>query len=440
MKDRHIDPQDFFQALFFYGRHEERPAWEIHLHFLKRCPVCLGWVLAYFGLESVEELETLRSPWGDLGARSEEARSAPLLGWLDTLPEGERLQQARTDPKLHQGYVVESLLRRCRKRWAREPARALEDTRLAQAILPHLSPHSEAVSLILGVEELTARVWAYRGNVLRILSDLSGAEEAFLQAKAALVEGWFEERVPAEVLALEASLLGDQGRFQEALETVDDAIGLYRLIEEWHLQGRQLLKRAKIRVEAGEMDGVLEDLRRGVALLEPSKEPRLRFVAASIELHLYCETGRTREARALAPEARRLAEEHGSRSDRLRVRWCEGRIAAGEAAGSEAEEAFSEVRAGFLDQDNAYDAALVSLDLVLLYLRQGRTGEVKELAGQMLPIFESREVHAHALAALILFHDAARQEQATTDFVRELGAYLRRARFDPSLRFRELPL
>lgn len=63
------------------------------------------------------------------------------------------------------------------------------------------------------------------------------------------------------------------------------------------------------------------------------------------------------------PEARRRVEECGSSTDRLRVRWCEGLIAAGTGSSGVAERLFLEVREGFLREGNAYDAALVSLDL-----------------------------------------------------------------------------
>ena len=70
-----------------------------------------------------------------------------------------------------------------------------------------------------------------------------------------------------------------------------------------------------------------------------------------------------------------------------------------------------------------------------LYLREGRTEEVKRLAEAMLPIFTAADVHREALAALIIFVEAAKQEQLTIALTRDIGKYLRDARVDPSLRF-----
>jgi len=44
--------------------------------------------------------------------------------------------------------------------------------------------------------------------------------------------------------------------------------------------------------------------------------------------------------------------------------------------------------------------------------------------------------HDPSYAALLLFRDAVRQERLTTDLVRELVAYLKKARIHPELRFR----
>jgi hypothetical protein len=60
---------------------------------------------------------------------------------------------------------------------------------------------------------------------------------------------------------------------------------------------------------------------------------------------------------------------------------------------------------------------------------------VKRLAEEIVPIFAAQDVHREAIAALMLFQEAARQEQLTIRAVREYVKYLREARTDPSLRF-----
>jgi hypothetical protein len=97
----------------------------------------------------------------------------------------------------------------------------------------------------------------------------------------------------------------------------------------------------------------------------------------------------------------------------LRLLWLEGKIAAGFERIEEAERAFLVTRNGFILQGGGYDTATVSLDLALLYAKQGRTAELRELAGEMRKIFAAEDVHREAIAALLLFEDAAKREIVT---------------------------
>ena len=93
------------------------------------------------------------------------------------------------------------------------------------------------------------------------------------------------------------------------------------------------------------------------------------------------------------------------------------------------------MRQDFLAEKIAYDYALVSLELAALHLEQGRTGLVKEIAEEMLWIFEGEKVHKEALAALTLFRQAATVEEARAEWTRRMVKYLYRAQSNPRLRF-----
>jgi hypothetical protein len=121
--------------------------------------------------------------------------------------------------------------------------------------------------------------------------------------------------------------------------------------------------------------------------------------------------------------------------DRLRWRWLEAEMAANDDHLPEAESLLLSVRQEWIDRGIGYDAALVSLDLAQLYARQGRTAEMKELASQMLPIFQAQDVHREALAALLLFREAAQAERAGLELLEQMRGYLDRARLHPDERF-----
>ncbi|HEX5719862.1 MAG TPA: hypothetical protein VF179_27150 [Thermoanaerobaculia bacterium] len=140
-----------------------------------------------------------------------------------------------------------------------------------------------------------------------------------------------------------------------------------------------------------------------------------------------------REAAALLPELRELAATHGSAQDRVRLDWVEGRVAAGLGDHDRARRLLTQVRQTFVEEGNAFDAALVGLDLSISHLQEGKTAEVRELADEMVTVFRDLEVAREPMAALLLFQDAARRETATAELAREVAASLTRAR-------REAPL
>jgi hypothetical protein len=106
----------------------------------------------------------------------------------------------------------------------------------------------------------------------------------------------------------------------------------------------------------------------------------------------------------------------------------EGRIARREGRPVDAEAAFVEVQQGFAARGLGYDAALVALDLAALYAAQGRSAEVARLAAGMIAIFRSCDVDRETIAALAVFRRAAEMEAVTVEMLRDIGAYLERAR------------
>ena len=64
----------------------------------------------------------------------------------------------------------------------------------------------------------------------------------------------------------------------------------------------------------------------------------------------------------------------------------------------------------------------------MILLERGDTGELKRLASEMIPLFESRDDHQKALAAFLLFQKAAEAEQVTLDLLRELASSVELAR------------
>lgn len=422
MQDEHIDPEEFLLVMDEYADRHWREAFRTHLHFVRGCPECATRILRAFELKSLDELALHHDPCSMLLRRNIQIKGAAVVAWLESLPPEDRLAAIERDQNLKTQIVLHGLLRRARELWSQAPGKALVLTELALAVAPKLIESKEDLD---EQWELPALVWAYHGNVLRILSDLREADRAFRKAATILARHPCDHQIIAEVHGLKASLRRDQRRYDEAQAAIDKAIRLYGDRGQWHLQGHHLLTSAYIRCEAGDHEAALADLHRAEPLLDTNENPRLQWVAAGIHLYLLCETSRFAEASAYAPHARKLAAEYGGAADLLRVRWCEGRIAATLGPQEQAETDFREVREGFIELGIGYDAALVSLDLAVLYAEQGRTAEIRELAQQMLALFESRGVGTEALAAAFLFSKATLQETATAQALADVREWLK---------------
>jgi hypothetical protein len=166
-------------------------------------------------------------------------------------------------------------------------------------------------------------------------------------------------------------------------------------------------------------------------ILEEADElsvPRLSLaVRHNLAFSLFA-CGRSEEARRLVPGIRKQHLLTGNAVDLNRFKWLEGQIAVDSDRLGEAEALFLEVKQFFVDKGMSHDVALVSLDLALVYLRQGRVSELKALASEMLTIFRALKVHQETLAALAFCRKALEVEQMTVGLVSELATGLEKAR------------
>ncbi len=360
--------------------------------------------------------------------------AAGLLEELTAMPGVERSERIRTEVRFHALKLCDLLLGRSREAWFRDPARGVELARLAVEVAGWLDVGYYGEAL---VEEERALAWAYLGNALRISSDLRSAEEALLRALEHYRRGGEDALTGAQVLSFMASLRTSQGRFKEAAGLLDRAILVYRDSNEGHLEGRALIKKGLAIGYSGRVKTAIRLIRGGLSRIDLAEEPHLLISARHNLIGFLNESGRSEEALRVLEQTRGLYFTLGDPTHLIRLRWLEGRISRDLGRLDQAEAALREARDGFVEHGIGFDAARVSLDLATVYLQQGRTGELKGLAEEMVPVFESRDVHQEALAALLLFRQAAEAEEVTLGLLEKIGGYLQRARQNPELRFGE---
>jgi tetratricopeptide (TPR) repeat protein len=387
-------------------------------HLLQRCPVCRRRV------EGIRRLQERFDHWNESVVVREGQEAPRLLAKLMELPEEARFRRLSSEESFHTWGLNQLLLQQSRERAHSEPRQAVELAELAVEVVDHLPTepyHPEWVG------DLKARSWAVLGNARRVVGELVSAEAAFRRALA-LLEGKSTGRpqVRAEVVDLLASLRREQGRLAEALSLLDEMESLYRRAGDDHMVGKSLLKRAVTLHEKGDTHRAVEILGRATSLLDPARQAQLPLFARQ---HLVCYL----IALERFPEARERLIELSSSYDwkepqRQRLRWAEAQIAQGLEEWETAETLYLELQTWFLNHDLPFDAALVSLDLALLYKETDRDEELQRLASQILPLFQTRGVGREALASLLLFQQALERKTLTAELLREMRDIVRRRR------------
>lgn len=300
---------------------------------------------------------------------------------------------ARANSRYRSSALVDRLLAECRAEMIRKPQQALE---LAEAAALVLERSYDLGRLVLA--------HALAANACRLLADFRAAGRRFESARAFLVSV-ADLAVWAEVDGLEGSLASDLRDFGRAAELLSRSITLWSFIDE-RRAARPLVSLAITyyrRGGTGDYNRAIALSRRAADLIDEAAEPFLALaVRHNVALYL-TEAGQPREAaRYLAPLLPRYRDHP---EQYLQLRWLEGRIKVGLGDAGAAEQAFRYVRDQYL-KDAPYDAALVSLDLALLYLRQRRTAELRQLIHGVLPIFQAHGIEREALAALRLLAEA----------------------------------
>jgi len=344
---------------------------------------------------------------------------------LKPLPLADRRDLVRVFPHYRSWALVVKVCRESERRAAHDAAEAVELAEFALFIAEHC-PGEES-----WCARIQAEAWGFLGNARRVANDLDGADAAFARSKQFLeiTAGADPDLLDASLLPdLEASLRRDEHRFSEALKLIDQA---REASDGDAAAGRLLLQKEHVLCLMGDYEGALAVLDEAKPLIEKANEPGLLFALRFNTADNLCRLERYAAARALLPKVRQLALDQGNALSLTRVLWLAAKVDAGQGRSEEAIEALLQVQRDFTVRRLPYDAALSSLDLALIWLERGCTVEVRELALGMAWIFRAKGIHREALAALAIFCEAAREEEATVELTRQVIADVEKIRRTP---------
>lgn len=297
-----------------------------------------------------------------------------------------------------------------------------------------------------GMGEAHVLALAHQGNALRALGRLPEAGGCFERARR-LIRGGIVTTEAREVIAdlrvyaklawLEGNYYRELGEWDAAEERLNRAALFCTIAGDLDSINGITLSLAELYVRSGNAADALEAATNLLKHLSERKEPQLywitRFNYAGYlaEAELY-ETAKKELGACLASP--------GFPRDAFmerRMLWLGGRIDRELGDLAAAEPKLAAVRAGYLEEGSGINMAVASLDLALVYLAQGRTAELKQTAEELTVIFGANDVHDEAMAALMLFQEAVRQEQVTAAYLGRLRKYLERSRYQPGLAFEE---
>ena len=364
--------------------------------------------------------------------REARRRVEEILARLETSPVARRLGVLRKIPEASVWAAGRMLFERSFAAGFEAPERAMELARLAVAVAEE---STAAPADTRSRSDLLAEAWAHLGNALRIGSELREAAAAFELARRHRADGTGDPLLHARLLSLEASYHADRSRFQEAIALCRRADRRLRQVGDEAGRARLLIQEAGLHVHLGAMATAIDRLEEAIDHADTAREPRLALVVLHNLISYLDQLGRHEDAFERLDEARRLAGKLGHRLDLVRLRWLEGRIAAHRGEVEDAETCWNEAREAFAANGMAYDAAMVSLETAALYSRQDRRDELRRLAVEMLPIFESCELYEGVQVALRVFSEAARAEEADVELIDRVTSFLDAARDRPDLEF-----
>jgi tetratricopeptide (TPR) repeat protein len=264
---------------------------------------------------------------------------------------------------------------------------------------------------------------AHMADACRAVGDLPWAEELFADARSVVAsQEVTDPRVVARIDRLEGTFRKVQDRWAEAEKLLSRAAVLYETSGDLVETSHALLGLGGVYFHQGSVDRAIETVQAALEILPADTEPLLYAYCRHNLIVYLAEAGRYEEAEELL-ERDEVYDLILKPRMQLRLLWARGKIAL--LTGKKAEPFLLEARDWFLDEDLGYEAAMVSLDLAYLYLKEGRMSDLQRLTKELVVLFQAQAFDRGAMTALLLFRDAVRREQGTVAMVEEVMGLLR---------------
>lgn len=407
-------------------------------HLKAICPTCRDAMDVYAaqaasrGAERPEDygrtIETVqqRLESEERSARAEERQARRWLREILRLPRGKRKGRIRGAYKYFQGRRFgELLLDAARDALPEDPAESLSLAEGAETSARKTNPDYPDPNLLVPA-------LALQGNAHRALGADRKAEELLVKARGLLeTTPVVDLTIYAELDSFTGMLYKEQRRLDEAARLFHRAALLYRLVGETERVAKQRRKLAYIHYLRHEYDAGIKVLDQVLTRASRPSGPELNDHLHACIIHtlalLFHAKGDLDRTEATLDAHHDLLDSTGG-GMRFRVVWLRARVAWSREELERARELFEEAHRRAEARGIPFDVSVVSLELALVHLVEGRTDLVKTLATRAARVFAEEDIQHETLAAVRLAEEAARREEATRELLETTIAGLEHAR------------
>ncbi|HKH48467.1 MAG TPA: hypothetical protein VKM72_27710 [Thermoanaerobaculia bacterium] len=445
---RHVTDADMEQLLS--GRLESSEEQVLLRHLLSRCRFCRKHLELIAEILSDEGDEGIDAPFEDPGYdlaidralaaaetavphwREEASRVTRNLAEAPQHPRGV-LDLPKETPDEFSWSWVETLLQVIPAERYRDPQHMLMLALSAEAQAKELRQSGLYASALAA--DLHARALSELANAFRINDQFAEATGLLNQAYAAQKEGTGDPLVLARILSVGASLRAAERHLDVAIEALNAAYQIYSTVGETHLAGQALVTKGIHIAHTGHYAEAAKILQEGLDRLDIASDPQLAVTGQYNYIYNLELSGDYRRASRLLLESGLREAFADEPLNLLKLRWLEGKIHVGLGRLRQAETALTAARQGFFAKSQSYDAALVGLDLLAVWLRQDKAAKAQELAEDVLETFVDLGIRPEALKAVRYLREACLQRAATPVLVKTVVDFLRQSEWQPLLRF-----
>ncbi len=393
-------------------------------HLLELCPECRDEARVFAGQKHFHRfltiLPALQARWR-LARQAEEREQVLAQKWMDELrrlPAAEQLGRVERARTRFRGVAVARLM--LDQARASTPMDPDGEQRWAQMA------ERACVQRLDEAPEILALAAAHQANAYR-LRNRDDQALAFFDIAHHLLGFVTDLPTIAEILSLQGSLFMDQRRFDQADACFRRVLRLHQIVPDEVQQGRTLVQLGNNHYFAGQFTAAMEATQ--AALRHLSEADGYPYICARHNQVLYLDAaGHHVEAmehyRQLLPL---LARQKEARLQ-LAGSWLAGKIAGGLGRDVEAEQWLLQTRQEFLARGDGYDAALVALDLMALWERQQRVGELQQLVAETLPVLRGYKLDHEASQAIEVLQRVLGRGRVSMALLRGLALQLHHAR------------